>query len=118
MTDRTTPPGRDLSLTERDAFTLSETALLLDRARSTQDSNGLASALDRNLELWVGIGTLMCRRDSVVTGHARDNLKKLADYVTRTTLGKGVDMPPRTLDSLININLQISEGLLEGRARH
>lgn len=110
--------SRELSLAEQEAYTLSEAALMIDRARSTRDAGDLASALDHNLELWIGIRALISRRDSAITGQVRDNLVKLADYVAQTILDKGIKMAPQTLDSLININLQISEGLLEGHARH
>ena len=104
----------DLNLTEQDAFGLSQAAVMLDQAKSNGDTEALAAALDHNLELWVGIRTLVTRPESVVPSEVRDNLSKLADFVAAKTMDKGVEMPRETIESLININLQISEGLLEG----
>ncbi len=69
------------------------------------------------MELWIGIRTLVTRSGSQVPQPLRDNLAKLSYFVAQATLDKGVQLAPETLDSLININLQISEGLLEGYAR-
>ena len=107
----------DLSLTEQDAYGLSESAVRIDQARQKQDMDELAAALDRNMELWVGIRTLVQRPDSVIPDEVSDNLTKLANFVAQTTMDKGAEMGTETLDSLININLQISEGLLEGAGK-
>lgn len=108
--------GGNLNLSEQEAFSLSQAAVMLDQARGKDNSDALAAALDHNMELWIGIRTLVTRDNSTVTGAVRENLVKLANFVARTTLDKGVEMPAETLESLININLQISEGLLEGNA--
>jgi flagellar biosynthesis regulator FlaF len=107
----------ELSFTEQDAFSLSRAAIMLDQARNRKDDNELAAALDHNVELWVAIRTLVSRQDSQVPASVRDNLIRLSNFVAQSTLNKGVELPPETLDSLININLQISEGLLEGKSK-
>jgi len=112
-----TPGVEELSLTEQDAFSLSQAAVKLDQARNQKNNNELAAALNHNMELWVGIRTLVSRSGSPVPAAVRDNLVKLSNFVAQTTLDKGVQLAPETLDSLININLQISEGLLEGRSK-
>ena len=43
----------------------------------------------------------------------KDNLLKLSKYVERLTLSKGVRMSKSDFDTLVNINMQISEGLVE-----
>lgn len=101
-----------LSAQEEDAYGLSEVAVLLDQARS--DEGKLAAALDRNMEVWVAIRTAVSQGDNALPGETRDNLVKLSKFVTDTTLNQGVEMPAQVLDTLININLQIAEGLLEG----
>ena len=103
-----------LSLTEQDAFSLSRSAVMLDQSKEDSSKEKLAAALDHNLEIWVGIRTLVGRPEADVPQEVQDNLTKLANYVADTTMAQGVDMSGEALDSLININLQISEGLLEG----
>ena len=104
-----------LSLTEQDAFSMSQAAVLLDQARSEGDMKALSAALDHNLELWVGLRTLVSRPEVRVSQNVQENLTKLANYVADATMSHGVEIPEKTLDTLINIDLQISEGLLEGK---
>lgn len=96
----------------REAYSLSEAAVMLDQARN-HDSN-LASALEHNMELWVAITIMVSRGSSNLTPEVKENLSRLGQFITDTTLRHGVDIAPETLNTLININLQISEGLLEG----
>ena len=102
----------DLSISEQDAFSLSEAAIRLDQARN--DKELLATALERNMEIWVAIRTLVSRAGDRVQGETKDNLVRLSQFVAETTMKHGVDIPEASLDTLININLQIAEGLLEG----
>jgi len=104
-----------LSLTEQDAFSMSQAAVLLDQARAKGDLKALAAALDHNLELWVGIRTLVSRPEVRVSQNVQENLTKLANYVADATMSHGIEIPEKTLDTLINIDLQVSEGLLEGK---
>jgi hypothetical protein len=104
-----------LSLTEQDAFSMSQAAVLLDQARAQGDMKALAAALDHNLELWVGLRTLVSRPEVRVSQNVQENLTKLANYVADATMSYGVEIPEKTLDTLINIDLQVSEGLLEGK---
>ena len=104
----------DLSAVEKDAAALSDAAIRLDQARG--DENMLVAALDHNLELWVGIRTIVSQwsKYNPMPMEARENLVKLSQYVANTTFTHGKDMGDKTLDSLININFQIAQGLLEG----
>jgi hypothetical protein len=104
-----------LSLTEQDAFSMSQAAVLLDQARAKGDLKALAAALDHNLELWVGIRTLVSRPEVRASQNVQENLTKLANYVADATMSHGIEIPEKTLDTLINIDLQVSEGLLEGK---
>lgn len=118
MSQPSSKPGlTGLTLTEQDAVSLSHAAVRIDQARCNNNAKELALALDSNLELWIGIRTLVMRSGSPVPTAVRDNLVRLANFVAQATLDKGVQLAPDMLDSLININLQISEGLLEGTAR-
>src|SRR3989338_2153802 len=102
----------DMETPEQEAFSLSQSAVILDQFRN--DPSLLASALEKNMELWVAIRMLVSRKDNKMTVETRDNLTKLSKFVEETTMNDGVDISSETLDTLININLQISEGLLEG----
>lgn len=95
---------------QEDAFTLVEIAMAMDSARS--DKNCLAAALERNLKTWIGIDTLVRHPDTVMTLDARENLQRLSRFVASTILRNGVGIAEETLDTLVNINLQISDGLL------
>lgn len=104
----------NLSSNEEGAFGLSKAAVMLDQARD--DQGKLASALDNNMEIWVAIRTLVSRDDNPLPEETKQNLVKLSQFVTQTTMAQGVGLPGEVLDTFININLQISEGLLEGNA--
>ncbi|MBX9635733.1 MAG: flagellar biosynthesis regulator FlaF [Magnetospirillum sp.] len=104
-----------LSVAEEQAFQLSQAAILLDQARQdTSDQGKLAHALENNLEVWVAINTIAKSADCMLPAAAKDNLRRLAEFVADRTLKGAGEVPSNTLDTLININLQISEGLLEG----
>jgi len=101
-----------LTTRERDAFALTQAAIHLDQARG--QAAALASALEHNLELWVAIRTLVSRPGNELPAAIRHNLVELSSFVAGTTWRDGVTIPDTRLDTLININLQIAEGLLEG----
>lgn len=106
-----------VSLPELEAENLAEAALLLDHARENRDAGMLALALDNNLHVWTAIRTIAVRSDATLTDTARSNLLRLSEFVATSTLSTGVKIPDETLNTLINVNLQISEGLLEGAKR-
>ena len=105
----------DLSVVERHAFNLAQAGIQLDQARADSgDTTQLAQALEHNLQVGVEIGMLVKGPESQLAENVRDNILKLRDFISDTTMKHGVDIPESTLNTLININLQISEGLLEG----
>ncbi len=59
---------------------------------------------------------MVARRDNDLPESVKDNLILLGNYVADTTLKSADGLKDETIDTLININLQISEGLLEGQA--
>lgn len=105
----------DLKPGEADAFGLVQAAVALDQARS--DKSALAAALENNMQLWVAIRTLASKAENGMPAAVRDNLTSLASFVADTTMKHGVDIAEETLNTLVNVNLQISEGLLEGAAK-
>ncbi len=103
---------QSMSTREKDAFALTEAAVGLDRARGK--AADLAAALEHNLELWVAIRTLVSRPGNALPATIKHNLVQLSGFVTGTTWRDGVAIPDSRLNTLININLQIAEGLLQG----
>jgi len=104
----------DLNAAEQNALGLSRAAILLDTARQTMDNpSALTQALNHNLELWVAIRTLAEKPESALPEGVRENLGKLGRFVADATFRCADGISDQTIDTLININLQISEGLLE-----
>jgi len=103
---------QSMSTREKDAYALTEAAVSLDRARGK--AADLAAALEHNLELWVAIRTLVSRPGNALPATIRHNLVQLSGFVAGTTWRDGVTISDNRLDTLININLQIAEGLLQG----
>lgn len=105
-------PGlANLSVHEQDAFALSRAAILLDQARD--DDARMAAAMEHNLELWTSIQALVRRDENPLPAEIKDNLVKLSRYVADATFRCEGRPNEDTLKTLININLQISQGLLE-----
>jgi flagellar biosynthesis regulator FlaF len=104
--------AEELTAPEESAFGLSQAAVILDQGRD--DKGLMASALERNMEVWIAIRMMVSGDDTNLSRETKDNLTKLSQFVAETTMKHGVDLPEESLDTLINIDLQISEGLLEG----
>lgn len=102
----------NLGKAEEDALALAAAAIQIDQAR-TEGGSSLTTALDHNLQLWVGIRTLMQRQDCQMPQPIRENLIQLSQFVTQKTFEVSNGVTDEILDSLIGVNLQISEGLLE-----
>jgi flagellar biosynthesis regulator FlaF len=105
-----------LSLAEEQAFQLSQAAIQLDQARAERDKNvgPFAAALKTNLDTWVALCTIISHDDCSLSDDVKRNLRRLAQFVADKTLAGVETISNETIDSFININLQISEGLLEG----
>lgn len=105
-----------LSLAEEQAFQLSQAAIQLDQTRGERSNQvgPFAAALKNNLDTWVALCTIISHEDCTLSEDVKRNLRRLAQFVADKTLA-GLDViTSETIDSFININLQISEGLLEG----
>lgn len=105
----------NLSLSEEQAFQLSRCAMAIDRSRD--DMRKLTAALNDNLELWVAIRTMAEREECSLSPEVRQNLTTLSKFVADKVFASSEGISEETVSTLININLQISEGLLEGAAR-
>ncbi|MBM3565963.1 MAG: hypothetical protein FJX42_07610 [Alphaproteobacteria bacterium] len=105
----------ELTAIEEQALVLSQAAIGLDQARSgVRDSFKLAMALEANVEVWVAIRAVVDAPNSGVPENIAANLRRLCDFVAGCTFTHGINMTESMINTLININLQISEGLLEG----
>jgi len=91
----------------------------LDLARSNRDNEPalLLEALGSNLEVWMTLRYIVSRDDCVLPGDTKSNLIRLSRFIADRTFVNDGDVAETTLDALININLQIAEGLLEGGDR-
>ena len=106
------------NLAQQEAYYLAKCGLDLSEAGKSGDKQQMVEALDNNQRLWVLIKTLMSSKNSKMPQETKDNLIKLADYVSRNTikLGQNLDnMDQKMLSCFVNINRQISEGLLGHR---
>jgi len=114
------PEVDSLTLPEVQAYRLTETGIALGEAFEKKNDLELAAALEDNLQLWVAIKTVINLPSAPLPKDVRDNLLRLFDFVAAATLKDGVNITDETLNTLLGINLQISQGLLEGfrSARH
>ncbi len=110
--------GEALSLVEEQAYQLSRVAIAMDQARATGGlgSPGLTSALQENLMVWIAIRTMVQRIDCSLSPETKRNLVDLGNFMADRTFDPQ-GLQDKTLDLIININLQICEGLLEGEKR-
>lgn len=106
-----------LSSFEEDAFALTRAAVGLSQALENGDQTALAAALDENLNLWTAIKTLVARDDCKLPQDIRSNLTRLSDYTAKVTFDLSKQRQLEKIEVLINTNLQIAEGLLEGAAK-
>ena len=88
-------------------------ALTLSKASTSDDDTEKLIALDNNLKLWVEIETSLKDAKNLLSQDIKDNLMQLSKFVERITLSKVVKMSKTDFDCLVNINMQISERLLE-----
>ena len=97
---------------ENEAVILLNHAMALAKASTSSDELEIVSVLDSNLKLWVEIETSLKSAKNLLPEDIKTNLIKLSRFVERMTLSKGSKMSKSDFDCLININMQISEGLI------
>ena len=107
----------ELTNFEEDALCLTRAAVGLSEALAGADEAALAEALDANLKVWVAIKTLVEQPGNRLPADIRSNLARLADYTAKVTFDVSPDRRASKIETLINTNLQIAEGLLEGQGR-
>ena len=99
---------------EMDAAAFAQAAYVLDQAKQKlTDSEMVERALKYNQLLWSIIQADVAEKNNKLPDEVKANLMSLSIFVDRQTT-KGMTKPSEELfDSLININLNISEGLME-----
>ncbi|MFI3242032.1 MAG: flagellar biosynthesis regulator FlaF [Alphaproteobacteria bacterium] len=98
---------------QEDASVFLDRALALKYVANSNDDMKKIMILDSNLKLWVEIETTLQNSENILPEETKANLNKLSKFVEATTLSKGVNMTKKDFDCLANINMQISEGLLD-----
>ncbi len=98
---------------EREASLMMDFARALSKASTSENEHEKLVAIDNNLKLWVEIETSLKSAKNLLPEAVKNNLMKLSKFVEWLTLTKGTKMTKSDFDSLVNINMQISEGLLE-----
>lgn len=102
-------------LAETDALALSRAACLIEQARAA-DPGRVAAALDHNVAVWKAIGAIAEKANGNLPEAVKANLGKLGAFVIAVTPGAVRAPADATCDALININRQVSAGLLNGQA--
>ena len=99
---------------EMDAAAFSQAAYVLDQARQKiDDTDACEKALKYNQLLWSIVQADVAEGNNELPDELKANLMSLSLFVDKQT-SKGLsDLTEELLDSLININLNISEGLME-----
>ena len=97
-----------------EAWALLEAARELYQAR-TAPIDVLRGALRRNWRLWTIFQASLSEADCPVPAPIRRNLLGLSNFVDRQTAELLAVRDEKKVDALVNINRQISEGLLEGQ---
>jgi flagellar biosynthesis activator protein FlaF len=97
----------------------SEAWALLEAARQlnqTKDGpiDAFRAALRANWRLWTIFQASLIEPDCALPTELRSNLLGLANFIDKQTVELLAERDSAKIDALININRQISEGLMEG----
>jgi len=96
-----------------EAWALLEAAREMSQAKSgTREL--LLGAVRRNWRLWTIFQASLLAPDCIMPAPVRGNLLGLANFIDKHTMEILGKQDPSLIDPLININLQIGEGLLAG----
>ncbi len=108
---QTTPQPGNPARTE--AWALLEAARDLSHAKSGPTDRFLA-ALRRNWRLWTIFQASLLDPECTMPADIRGNLIGLSNFIDKRTAELLAKPEPGLVDALININVQIGEGLLAG----
>lgn len=107
---RTPEPGNP---TRSEAWALLEAARGLNQTKDGPIEE-FRAALRANWRLWTIFQASLIEPDCALPNEVRGNLLGLANFIDKTTVELLAEREPKRIDALVNINRQISEGLLEG----
>ena len=97
-----------------EAWALLESARLLHQAKDAPIED-FRAALRKNWRLWTIFQASLLEPDCTLPAPVRGNLLGLSNFVDRQTAELLAVRDAKKVDVLVNINRQISEGLLEGQ---
>ena len=101
---------------EMDAAAFSQAAYVLDQARQNLgELDACEKALTYNQLLWSIIQADVAEGKNVLPDELKANLMSLSIFVDKQTTKALANPSEEIFDSLININLNIAEGLMEGQ---
>jgi len=99
---------------EMDAAAFSQAAYVMDQARQKLNDKELGErALKYNQMLWSIVQNDVSQPDNALPEELKANLMSLSIYVDKQTTTGLKDPSDELFDSLISINLNIAEGLME-----
>ena len=99
---------------EMDAAAFSQAAYVMDQARQKLNDKELRErALKYNQMLWSIVQNDVSQPDNALPEELKANLMSLSIYVDKQTTTGLKDPSDELFDSLISINLNIAEGLME-----
>ena len=105
----------NMNMAQQEAYYIAKNGLDLMEAYKNKDNVSLVEALDNNQKMWLMIKTLMSDGKTQLSDEVRNNLIKLADYVSVNTIKLGQNLEnidEKMLNSFVSINKHISEGLI------
>ena len=98
---------------EGEALALVLAADAINAADETQNADRIKAAVEHNLQLWLAFKALSLSTHSVFPENTRENIIRLADFVSSECVLMLNGKPTDTLKTIAEINMQIAEGLLE-----
>jgi flagellar protein FlaF len=107
---RTPEPGNPA---RSEAWALLESARQLNQTKDGPIDE-FRSALRANWKLWTIFQASVIEQDCPLPLEVRGNLLGLANFIDKITVELLATREPKKIDALVNINRQISEGLMEG----
>jgi flagellar protein FlaF len=102
-----------LSPREVEAMAFTKAALMLEEAKNnTDDYDSYASALKFNQLLWTIIQADIVDKENELPPQLKANILSLSIFVDKQTVKALADTKTRHIESLININKNLAEGLM------
>lgn len=102
-----------MSPREIEAMAFTKAALMLEEAKNnTDDYDNYASALKFNQLLWTIIQADIVDKENELPPQLKANILSLSIFVDKQTVKALADTKTRHIDSLIDINKNLAEGLM------